>query len=90
MERSTVEQVRARIALLREKTKEASAAKSFDFDKRLAEVKAQEAARREEKKALKQAQKEEARIRLVQESTMEVDSETAAVMGFGGFGSTKK
>lgn len=90
MERSTVEQVRARIALLREKTKEASAAKSFDFDKRLAEVKAQEAARREEKKALKQAQKEEARIRLVQESTMEVDSEMAAVMGFGGFGSTKK
>ena len=90
MERSTVEQVHARIALLREKTKEASAAKSFDFDKRLAEVKAQEAARREEKKALKQAQKEEARIRLVQESTMEVDSEMAAVMGFGGFGSTKK
>lgn len=90
MERSTLEQVRARIALLREKTKEASAAKSFDFDKRLAEVKAQEAARRGEKKAQKQAQKEQARILLAQESNMEVDSEMAAVMGFGGFGSTKK
>ena len=40
--RSTVEQVRARIALLREKTKEASSAKSYDFNKRLAEIKAKE------------------------------------------------
>lgn len=90
MERSTLEQVRARIALLRERTKEASAAKSFDFDKRLAEVKDREAARREEKKAQKQAQKEQARILLAKESTMEVDDEMAAVMGFGGFGTTKK
>ncbi|KAG6378269.1 hypothetical protein JVT61DRAFT_13980 [Boletus reticuloceps] len=89
VERSTLEQVRARIALLRERTKEASAAKSFDFDKRLAEVKAQEATRREEKKAQKQAKKEQARILLAQESTMGVE-EMAAVMGFGGFGSTKK
>jgi len=36
IERSTVEQVRARIAYLREKTKEASNAKSFDFKQRLA------------------------------------------------------
>jgi len=90
VERSTLEQVRARIALLRERTKEASAAKSFDFDKRLAEVKDREVARREEKKAQKQAQKEEARILLAKESTMEVDDEMAAVMGFGGFGTTKK
>ncbi|KAH0827432.1 hypothetical protein J3R83DRAFT_4104 [Lanmaoa asiatica] len=90
VERSTLEQVRARIALLREKTKEASAAKSFDFDKRLAELKVQEAARREEKKVQKQVQKEQARVLLAKESTMEVDDETAAIMGFGGFGSTKK
>ena len=90
VERSTLHQVRARIALLREKTKEASAAKSFDFDKRLAEVKALEVSRREEKKAQKQAQREQARILLAKESTMEVDDEMAAVMGFGGFGSTKK
>lgn len=76
--------------MLREKTKEASAAKSFDFDKRLAEVKTQESARREEKKALKQAQKEQARIRLAQDSTAQADVEMSAVMGFGGFGSTKK
>lgn len=90
VERSTIEQVRARIAFLREKTQEASATKSFDFEKRLGEVKAQETARREEKKALKQAQRMQARILLAKESTMEVDDEMAAVMGFGGFGSTKK
>ncbi|KIJ67609.1 hypothetical protein HYDPIDRAFT_108473 [Hydnomerulius pinastri MD-312] len=90
VERSTLAQVRARIAYLREKTKEASNAKSFDFDKRLAEVKASEAARREEKKAQKQAQKEQARLALAKESAMDVDNDMAKLMGFGGFGSTKK
>ena len=89
IERSTLAQVRARIAYLREKTKEASSAKAFDFDKRIAEVKAKEAARRVEKKALKKAQKEEIRMALVKESAMEVD-EMSKLMGFGGFGSTKK
>ena len=39
-----MEQVRARIAYLREKTRAASDAKSFDFEQRLAEVRAREAA----------------------------------------------
>ena len=60
IERSTVEQVRARIAYLREKTKEASNAKSYDFEKRLAEVREREAALREEKKAAKKALRERA------------------------------
>ncbi|KAH7919322.1 hypothetical protein BV22DRAFT_1199548 [Leucogyrophana mollusca] len=90
VERSTLEQVRARIAYLREKTKEASNAKSFDFDQRLADVKAKEAARRAEKKAQKQAQKEEARFALAKDSAMGGDDEMAKLMGFGGFGSTKK
>ncbi|KAG0701348.1 hypothetical protein DFH29DRAFT_982751 [Suillus ampliporus] len=90
VERSTLAQVRARIAYLREKTKEASSAKAFDFDQRLAEVKAKEDARRAEKKAQKQAQKEEARLALVKDSAMDGDDEMAKLMGFGGFGSTKK
>ncbi|KAF8838808.1 hypothetical protein BDN67DRAFT_933162 [Paxillus ammoniavirescens] len=91
VERSTLAQVRARIAYLREKTKEASTAKSFDFNKRLAEVKAKEAALRDEKKAQKQAQKEQARIAaLAKQNTMDGDEEMTALMGFGGFGSTKK
>ncbi|EGN99870.1 hypothetical protein SERLA73DRAFT_180123 [Serpula lacrymans var. lacrymans S7.3] len=91
IERSTLEQVRARIAFLREKTKEASNAKSFDFDQRLAEIKAKEAAARAEKKAQKKAEKERARVELVKDSVMqEEDDEMAKMMGFGGFGTTKK
>ena len=55
-----MEQVRARIAYLREKTRAASDAKSFDFEQRLAEVRAREAALREEKKAAKKALRETA------------------------------
>ena len=90
VERSTLAQVRARIAHLREKTKEASSAKAFDFDQRLAEVKAKEDARRAEKKAQKEAQKEEARLALAKKTALDADDEMAKLMGFGGFGSTKK
>lgn len=86
--RSTVEQVRARIAYLREKTKEASNAKTFDFEQRLAQVREKEAAIRAEKKAQKKAEKEKARVELAQEAT--VDDDMMKMMGFGGFGSTKK
>jgi U4/U6.U5 tri-snRNP component SNU23 len=91
LERSTLAQVRARIALLREKTKEASRAKAFDFDQRLAEVKAKEVALREAKKAEKKAAKEKARAQLVQDVAMdEGGDDMAKMMGFAGFGSTKK
>ncbi|KAF8585960.1 hypothetical protein K439DRAFT_1010131 [Ramaria rubella] len=91
IERSTVEQVRARIALLREKTKAASDAKTFDFDKRLAEVKAKEDALREEKKLAKKAAKEAARVELVKDAVAQAEEEQMAkTMGFAGFGSSKK
>ncbi|KIJ49469.1 hypothetical protein M422DRAFT_27834 [Sphaerobolus stellatus SS14] len=91
IERSTIEQVRARIALLREKTKEASEAKTFDFDKRLAEVRAKEQALRDEKKRTKQAAKEAARMEVVKDAvTQAEEDEMAKMMGFAGFGSSKK
>lgn len=90
IERSTLEQVRARIAYLREKTKEASNAKSFDFDQRLKEVKAKEAALRAARKAQKKAEKDKARLELVKDATMDGEDDMARMMGFGGFGSTKK
>lgn len=96
VERSTVEQVRVRIAYLREKTREASSAKSFDFEKRLAEVHEREAALREEKKAAKKALREQARVQLAQETAVAAsdapkgDSNMMAMMGFAGFGTTKK
>jgi len=89
--RSTVEQVRARIAYLREKTKEASTAKSYDFEQRLADIKAKEAAVRAEKKQAKKAEKEKARVELVKDSvTIQEESDMMQMLGFSGFGSTKK
>lgn len=93
LERSTVEQVRAKIASLRAQTKEASQAKAFDFDKRLTEIRNKELAEREEKKAAKKAQREKARLELAQgAAAMQVDGDNDMVdmMGFSGFGSTKK
>lgn len=74
--------------MLREKTKEASSAKTYDFNKRIAEIKAKEDALRAEKKAQKKAEKEKARMELAMDTQQ--DDEMAAMMGFGGFGSTKK
>lgn len=85
-----MEQVRARIAMLRERTKEASNAKAFDFDKRLAEIKSRELALRQEKKEQKKAEKEKARLELMKDLTSNADEEMAKMMGFGGFGSSKK
>ena len=91
IERSTVEQVRARIAYLREKTKEASKAKTFDFEQRLAEVREKEAALRAEKKAQKKAQKEKVLVELAKDAaTVQQDNDMMAMMGFSGFGTSKK
>lgn len=53
-------------------------------------MKATELALRDEKKALKRAEKEKARVELVKNSAMNQDDEMAKLMGFGGFGTSKK
>ncbi|TFK73892.1 hypothetical protein BDN72DRAFT_760895 [Pluteus cervinus] len=88
LERSTLEQVRARIALLRERTKEASNAKAYDFDKRLAEVRDKERALKEEKKSKKKAEKEKARLAMVQDLAQ--NDAMTQTMGFADFGTSKK
>jgi len=90
--RSTVEQVRARIQMLREKTKEASNAKSYDFEQRLAEIKEKEADLRTEKLKLKRAEKEKARAELAKDFSVpqEEEEDMMKMMGFSGFGSSKK
>ena len=89
--RSTVEQVRARIQMLREKTKEASNAKSYDFEQRLAEIKAKEGNLRAEKKKQKQAEKDRARAELAKDFAVpQEDDGMMKMMGFSGFGSSKK
>jgi U4/U6.U5 tri-snRNP component SNU23 len=94
IERSTVEQVREKIASLREQTRDAQSAKTYDFDRRLAEIKAKEDAYRAERKAQKKAAKEAQRLEMIKHTTgdMEVEpqDDMAAMMGFAGFGSSKK
>lgn len=87
VERSTLAQVREKIAALRAATSEKASAKSFDFDQRLAEIRDNEEKRRQQVKEEKKA----ARIR--QQETLPVteeDLEMTHAMGFAGFGSTKK
>ena len=77
--------------MLREKTKEASSAKSYDFEQRLAEIKAKEASLRAEKKKQKQAEKERVRAELAKDSAAPQEEEDMMnMMGFSGFGSSKK
>lgn len=89
--RSTLDEVRAKIASLRAATAEASASKQYDFDARLKEVaraeevrRAEEKQRRVEKKAEKRDEREKAR------KGEQVGGELAEMMGFGGFGTSKK
>ncbi|KZV81628.1 hypothetical protein EXIGLDRAFT_628211 [Exidia glandulosa HHB12029] len=91
LERSTVEQVRDRIAMLREKTKDSSAAKSYDFAQRMKEIRDKENALREERKAEKLRAKEAARAELILDpAAKEQQDEMASLMGFAGFGTSKK
>lgn len=94
IERSTVEQVREKIASLREQTRDAQSAKTYDFDRRLAEIKAKEDEHRAERKAQKKAAKEAQRLDIIKSTTGDVDMEPqndmTAMMGFAGFGTSKK
>ena len=77
--------------MLREKTKDASNAKSYDFEQRLAEIKAKETDLRTEKKRQKQAEKEKARAELAKDFAAPQDGDDMMkMMGFSGFGSSKK
>lgn len=57
--RSTLDQVRAKIAALRESTKAATTAKNYDFEQRLKEIKEGERKERTERKERKRKEKEE-------------------------------
>ena len=77
--------------MLREKTKEASNAKTYDFEQRLAEIKAKEADLRTEKRKQKQAEKDKARAELAKDFAAPQDGDDMMkMMGFSGFGSSKK
>lgn len=80
--KSTLAQVRAKIAALREQTAEKEKAKKIDFDARLRNIRAAEAASRKERKEAKRKAKE------AEAEPMEVDQDMASMMGFSGFAAT--
>lgn len=57
--RSTLDQVRAKIAALRESTKAQSSAKQYDFDQRLKEIRDAEKKERDERREQKKREKAE-------------------------------
>ncbi|TPX36965.1 hypothetical protein SmJEL517_g01000 [Synchytrium microbalum] len=95
VERSTVEQVRAKLASLKKKIDQP--APEYDLDKRVEQIKQQEVrdkeARKQEKKERKKKDKEEKAAALApvkDEEARPMDPEMAALMGFGDFGTSKK
>ena len=83
--RSTLQEVREKIAELRARTAESTKAKEYDFQSRMAELKAAEAQRKADRKEKKQRQKDEEAAPQAVTGNGETD-EMAAMMGFGTFG----
>lgn len=77
LERSTLDQVRAKIAELRERTAAASQQKAYDFDERIREIREAEKAAQLERKAKKR--------RTEIEDAPPPDDAMAAMMGFSSF-----
>lgn len=96
VEKSSVEAVRKRIAMLLEKkkiAKESGGAQEYDFMKRVEALKEEERRVQEEKKRRKKEEKKRKRgeepIATAEEGGG-ADDEMMKMMGFGGFGSRKK
>jgi len=83
VERSSLDQVKKRFEMNKKKKEEKK--RQYDFDERMKEMKQEEerfkAYRKEKKKAKK---------RKTEETFEGIDNDMAAMMGFGGFGSSKK
>lgn len=82
-ERSTLQQVQARIALLRERTREASQKKEYDFRQRVADIRQAEIDKKTNKRRNKKAKT--AIENTVSEDVVDEENvEMARMMGFTG------
>lgn len=88
VERSSLEQVQQRFETNKRK-KAGQAAGEDDLDARIARMAEEEEARKKEKRERKKQKKAEEQGKLGLEDE-DIDPEMAAMMGFGGFGSTKQ
>uniref|UniRef100_A0AAY5K285 U4/U6.U5 tri-snRNP-associated protein 3 n=1 Tax=Esox lucius TaxID=8010 RepID=A0AAY5K285_ESOLU len=83
VERSSLDQVKKRFEVNKKKMEEKQ--KEYDFEERMKELREEE----EKAKAYKK-EKQKEKKRKAEEDLFEEDDEMAAVMGFSGFGSSKK
>ncbi|CAO1615342.1 unnamed protein product [Jaminaea pallidilutea] len=88
--RSTVEEVRAKLAELRSRVKEKDAQREYDFESRVAEIAKAEKAAKEEKKRKRAQEKEERKKKENSGGAGAQDEEMMKMMGFGGFGGSRK
>uniref|UniRef100_A0A5F4VY88 Zinc finger matrin-type protein 2 n=1 Tax=Callithrix jacchus TaxID=9483 RepID=A0A5F4VY88_CALJA len=84
VERSTLDRVKKLSEVNKKKMEEKQ--KDYDFEERMKELREEE----EKAKAYKKEKQKEKKRRAEEDLTFEEDDEMAAVMGFSGFGSTKK
>ncbi|GMP63823.1 hypothetical protein CsSME_00025359 [Camellia sinensis var. sinensis] len=85
VERASLEQVQERFELLK-KRKDTGPFTEQDFDDRILKQQQEE----EERKRQRRERKKEKKKEKAAEEETEVDADVAAMMGFGGFGSSKK
>ncbi|UZJ52551.1 hypothetical protein CBS101457_001871 [Exobasidium rhododendri] len=83
--RSTVEEVRSRLEYWQEEMKQRSKTETrqYDFEARLAEIADQQRAEKQQRRAKRREAKQP-------KTAPVVDAEAMAIMGFGGFGASKK
>ena len=86
VERSSLDQVKKRFEMNKRKQEEEKKKKDYDFDARMTELKEEEERQREKRK---EARKQKKR-KLEPDGSGDIDPAMAAMMGFSGFGGSKK
>lgn len=83
---STLNDVRVKIAELREKSAASAEKKQYDFEQRIKEIQLAEQKDKEAAREAKRRKREEERKKEQEELTKGVDKDMMAAMGFGAFG----
>lgn len=83
---STLNDVRLKIAELREKSAASAEKKQYDFEQRIKEIQLAEQKDKEAAREAKRRKREEERKKEQEELTKGVDKDMMAAMGFGAFG----
>lgn len=88
--KSTLNDVRQKIAELRAKSAASADAKKYDFEQRIKDIKQAEVASRDEAREAKRRKRDEERAQAEKDRTKGADEQMMQMMGFGGFGGPTK